>query len=271
MGVRVKATFGSSGAGRRGGVLVGAAVAGGEVLPGLPDPASHWPLWDVRVCAWGGRQAAAGGGALYAPGPRSARLPPFAAVLFAAFAGAPAGMLKMVLTAASLVALPVLCGSRWPGAHASTAGGGSLQPRRADPADPSGRRTPSPGRGQPDPGRADRRGPAAERGRAWWQGIGNRLAAGIKLSPLIFVGIALTQRRGRRRSPARFRADGRGGVRVAAQVVPGVLGRRDVLRPAPGRRPGRPVGPVAVRGGRGLAGTGDPPRPGGSSRCSRPG
>ena len=81
------------------------------VLPGLPAPAAHWPLWDVRVYWWGGQQATAGGGALYAPGaPFSFTYPPFAALLFAAFAGAPIGVLKSVLTAGSLVALAVLCG-----------------------------------------------------------------------------------------------------------------------------------------------------------------
>src|SRR5204862_1884522 len=81
------------------------------VLPGLPDPAAHWPLWDARVYEWGGRQAAAGGGALYVPGARfSFTYPPFAAVLFAGFSGAPAWTLKAALSAGSLVALPVLCG-----------------------------------------------------------------------------------------------------------------------------------------------------------------
>ena len=74
-------------------VLAGVAALAVYVLPGLPDPAAHWPLWDVRVYQWGGQQAAAGGGALYAPGgPFSFTYPPFAAVLFAAFSGAPAGV-----------------------------------------------------------------------------------------------------------------------------------------------------------------------------------
>ena len=90
-------------------VLVGAVALAVYLLPGLPDPAVHWPLWDVRVYAWGGRQAAAGGGALYAPGAWfSFTYPPFAAVLFAAFAAAPAGVLKIVLTAASLAGMAVL-------------------------------------------------------------------------------------------------------------------------------------------------------------------
>ena len=49
-------------------VLVGLVALAVYVLSWLPAPAAHWPLWDVRVYWWGGRQAATGGGALYAPG-----------------------------------------------------------------------------------------------------------------------------------------------------------------------------------------------------------
>ena len=92
-------------------MLTAVAALAVYVLPGLRDPAAHWPLWNVRVYEWGGRQAAAGGGALYAPGaPFSFTYPPFAAMLFAGFSGAPAWALKAVLTAGSLVALLVLCG-----------------------------------------------------------------------------------------------------------------------------------------------------------------
>src|SRR6266704_3505453 len=90
-------------------VLVGVAALLVYVLPGLSAPAAHWPLWDVRVYWWGGRQAAAGGGALYAPGaPFSFTYPPFAALVFAGATSA--AVLKVVLTAGSLVALVVLCG-----------------------------------------------------------------------------------------------------------------------------------------------------------------
>ena len=36
-------------------VLVGLVALAVYVLPGLPAPAAHWPLWDVRVYWWGGR------------------------------------------------------------------------------------------------------------------------------------------------------------------------------------------------------------------------
>ena len=177
-------------------VLVGAAALAVYLLPGLPDPAAHWPLWDVRVYAWGGRQAAAGGGALYAPGaPFSFTYPPFAAVLFAAFAGAPAGVLKIVLTAASLVALPVLCGQSLAAAGVRprpetvfAAAALALQIRPV---------AYTLHLGEINLILAALIGADLLRGEdgAWWQGIGTGLAAGIKLTPLIFVAyLALTRR-----------------------------------------------------------------------------
>src|SRR4029077_8786466 len=96
-------------------VLVGVVALAVYVLPRLPAPAAHWPLWDVRVYWWGGRQATAGGGAVDAGGAGGAAgggagfpapaacftfpSPPFAALLFSAFADASAGAMKIVLTA----------------------------------------------------------------------------------------------------------------------------------------------------------------------------
>ena len=92
-------------------VLVGMTALVVYLLPGLPAPAAHWPLWDVRVYWWGGQQATAGGGALYAPGvPFSFTYPPFAALLFAAFGGMPIAVLKAALTTGSVVALAALSG-----------------------------------------------------------------------------------------------------------------------------------------------------------------
>jgi hypothetical protein len=200
-------------------LLVGLMALAIYVLPWLSAPAAHWPLWDARVYWWGGRQAAAGGGTLYAPGaPFSFTYPPFAALLFSAFAGAPEGAMSIALTAGSLVALTVLCGQAlaaagirrrpeivfavsalalqtWPVAYTLHLGevnlilaaligtdllwrrGGSGPPPRA--ARPAGSSPPE---------------PAGWDG-AWWQGIGTGLAAGIKLTPLIFVAyLALTGR-----------------------------------------------------------------------------
>jgi alpha-1,2-mannosyltransferase len=242
-------------------MLAGVAV---YVLPGLPDPAAHWPLWDVQVYQWGGQQAATGGGALlYAPGgPFSFTYPPFAAVLFAAFSGAPPGVLKLVLTAGSLVALLVLCG------QALAAAG--VRPR--------------PGIVFAVSALALLTRPVAytlhlgeinlilavligadllrrEDG-AWWQGIGTGLAAGIKLTPLIFVAyLVLT---------GRVRAAATAGTAFALTVAAGFA-----WLPAESRtfwlggvfynqrRIGDPANPsdqsLAGAVAR-LAGTGDPPR-----------
>ena len=176
--------------------LVGVTALVVYVLPGLPGPAVHWPLWDVRVYWWGGQQATAGGGALYAPGtPLTFTYPPFAALLFAVFAGAPIGVLKGVLTVSSLVALVALCGLSlgaagvrrrpesvfamsaialltWPVAYTLHLGEVNLILAALIGADVLGRH---------DGG--------------WWQGIGTGLAAGIKLTPLIFVAyLAITGR-----------------------------------------------------------------------------
>ena len=172
------------------------AALAAYLLPGLPDPAAHWPLWDVRVYGWGGRQAAAGGGALYAPGaPFSFTYPPFAAVLFAAFAGAPAGVLKIALTAGSLVALPVLCG------QSLAAAGVRRRPETVFAVSALALLTRPVAYtlhlGEINLILAALIGADLLRRQdgAWWQGIGTGLAAGIKLTPLIFVAyLALTGR-----------------------------------------------------------------------------
>ena len=177
-------------------VLVGVTALVVYVLPGLPALAAHWPLWDVRVYWWGGQQATAGGGALYAPGaPFSFTYPPFAALLFAVFAGTSLGVLKAALTIGSVTALAVLCGLSlgaagvrrrpesvfalsaialltWPVAYTLHLGEVNLILAALIGADVLRRH---------DGG--------------WWQGIGTGLAAGIKLTPLIFVAyLALTGR-----------------------------------------------------------------------------
>ena len=177
-------------------VRVGLAALVVYVLPGLLAPAAHWPLWDVRVYWWGGQQATAGGGALYAPGaPFIFTYPPFAALLFAVFAGASVGVLKAVLTVGSVAGLAVLSGLSlgaagvrrraesvfavsaiglltWPVAYTLHLGEVNLILAALIGADVLRRH---------DGG--------------WWQGIGTGLAAGIKLTPLIFVAyLALTGR-----------------------------------------------------------------------------
>ncbi len=177
-------------------LLAGVAAVVVYVAPGVAAPGAHWPLWDVRVYWWGGQQAAAGGGALYAPGAAFRfTYPPFAALLFATVAGAPIGGLKAILTVGSLVALAVLCTQAlaaaevrrrpetvfaisavalltWPVAYTLHLGEVNLILAALIGTD------------------FLRRGDGS-----WWQGIGTGLAAGIKLTPLIFVVyLALTGR-----------------------------------------------------------------------------
>jgi len=177
-------------------VLVGVMALVIYLLPGLPAPAVHWPLWDVRVYWWGGQQATASGGLLYAPGaPFSFTYPPFAALLFAVFAAAPVGALKAALTAGNVAGLAVLAGLSlgaagvrrrpesvfavsalalltWPVTYTLHLGEVNLILAALIGADVLRRH---------DGG--------------WWQGIGTGLAAGIKLTPLIFVAyLALTGR-----------------------------------------------------------------------------
>jgi alpha-1,2-mannosyltransferase len=244
-------------------VLAGMAALVAYLLPILLAPAAHWPLWDVRVYWWGGRQAAAGGRALYAPGaPFSFTYPPFAAVLFAVFAGAPAGVLKAALTAGSLAALPVLCGL------SLGAAGVQRRPETVFAVSAAALLT-WPVAYTLHLGEIDLILTAligtdllARRDGAWWQGIGTGLAAGIKLTPLIFVAyLALT---GRLRAAV-----------TAAGVFAATLAAGFIWLPGQSRvfwvsgvfysqnRIGDPANPsdqsLAGAVAR-LAGTGDPPR-----------
>jgi alpha-1,2-mannosyltransferase len=176
-------------------VAVGLAVLTPYLLVGLRAPAAHWPMWDDQVYWWGGQQAARGG-ALYAHGsPFFFTYPPFAALAFATTAGTSIGFLEFAITAASVVALTVLCGLSlgaaglrqrpervfaltalavltWPVAYTLYLGEIDLILAALIGADLLRRR---------DGG--------------WWQGIGVGLAAGIKLTPLIFVAYLLVTRR----------------------------------------------------------------------------
>ena len=260
-------------------VLVGLVALAVYVLPWLPAPAAHWPLWDVRVYWWGGRQAATGGAALYAPGaPFSFTYPPFAALLFSAGVFGQAGVMKIALTAGSLVALTVLCGQALaaagirrrpevvfavsalalqtrPVAYSLHLGEVNLILAVLIGADLLRPRGGSGGLSPPELAEQRRDG-------AWWQGIGTGLAAGIKLTPLIFVAyLALT---------GRLRAAAVAAGTFAVTVAAGFGGL-----PGPSRtfwlggvfydqnRIGDPANPsdqslsgAVAR----LAGTGDPPR-----------
>ena len=244
-------------------VRVGVTALVVYLLPGLLAPTVHWPFWDVRVYWWGGQQAAAGGGALYAPGaPFNFTYPPFAALLFAVFAEATIGVLKATLTAGSVAGLAVLAGL--------SLGAAGVR-RRADivfAVSAIGLLTWPVAYtlhlGEVNPILAALIGADVLRRHdgGWWQGVGTGLAAGIKLTPLIFVAyLALT---------GRLRAAVTAVATFAATIAAGF-----VWLPARSRafwlggvfynqsRIGNPANPsdqsLAGAVAR-LAGTGDPPR-----------
>jgi alpha-1,2-mannosyltransferase len=199
-------------------VLAGLAALMAYLLPRLAAPGAHWPLWDVHVYWWGGQQAARGG-ALFAPGARySFTYPPFAAALFGLAAHAPEGDLAAVLTAASIGALSLLCalslglaGVRrrpetvfavtalalltWPVAYTLRLGEVNLIVAALAGADLLRRHD---GHGG--------------------QGIATGLAAGIKLTPLIFVAYLLIT--GRVRAAATAAATFAATVAVGAVLLP---------------------------------------------------
>jgi alpha-1,2-mannosyltransferase len=203
-------------------MLSGLAALTMYLLSRLAAPGAHWPLWDVHVYWWGGQQAARGG-ALYAPGARySFTYPPFAAALFSLAAHAPEGALAAAITAASIGALAALCalslgaaGVRrrpetvfavtalalliWPVAYTLRLGEINLIVAGLAGADLLRRHDGH-----------------------WAQGIATGLAAGIKLTPLIFVVYLLITRR--------VRAAATAAAAFAATVAVGV-----VLLPSPSR------------------------------------
>jgi alpha-1,2-mannosyltransferase len=203
-------------------MLAGLGVLTAYLLPGLGAPGAHWPLWDVHVYWWGGQQAARGG-ALYAPGARySFTYPPFGAALFSLAAHAPEGALAAAITAASIGALAALCalslgtaGVRrrpetvfavtalalltWPVAYTLRLGEINLIVAALAGADLLRRHDGH-----------------------WTQGIATGLAAGLKLTPLIFVAYLLITRR--------VRAAVTAAAAFAATVAVGA-----VLLPSPSR------------------------------------
>jgi len=185
-----------TGPGRRMAVLLaGAAALVLYVAPGLSAPGSHWPLRDVRVYWWGGQHASQ---ALYsAHAEFSFTYPPFAAALFRLGSTGTEGWLAAVITVVSIGALVALvcmslaaAGVRprpetvfaiaalsallWPVAYTLHLGEINLVVAVLVGWDL-----------------------LRERDGAWWQGIGTGVAAGIKLTPLIFVVYLLITRRPR--------------------------------------------------------------------------
>jgi alpha-1,2-mannosyltransferase len=203
-------------------VPAGLAVLAAYLLTGLSDPGKRWPLWDARVYWWAGEQAARNA-ALYAPsGPYNFTYPPFAAAVFRLGAAAPEGWLAAFITAGSIAALLALCwqslgaaGVRrrpdtvfavaalalllWPVDYTLHLGEVDLIVAALVGTDLLARR---------DGGR--------------WQGVATGLAAGIKLTPLIFVVYLMLTRR--------IRAAVTAAATFAATIVVGL-----VLLPAQSR------------------------------------
>ena len=203
-------------------LLAGLAALILYLRPGLAAPHAYWPLRDVHVYWWGGQQASRDG-PLYAVGARySFTYPPFAAALFTMAAHAPEGYLAAVVTVASIGTLAVLCalslGSAGvrrrpetvfavtalalltcPVAYTLHLGEVNLVIAALAATDLLRRRD-----------------------GYWWQGIATGLAAGIKLTPLIFIGYLLITRR--------LRAAATAAATFAATVATGA-----VLLPAQSR------------------------------------
>jgi alpha-1,2-mannosyltransferase len=175
--------------------LAGLAALVWYLLPGLSEPGAHWPMWDVSVYWWGGQQAVRGA-ALYAPGARySFTYPPFAAALFAIAADGAKGVLKAAITAGSTVALLVLC---W---QSLGAAGVRRQPETVFTVSALALLTRPVGYtlhlGEVNLMVATLVGADLLRRRdaGWWQGVATGIAAGIKLTPLIFIAyLAITRR-----------------------------------------------------------------------------
>ena len=208
-------------------VLAGVAALAVYVLPGLPAPAAHWPLWDVRVYWWGGRQAAAGGaGAVRSRRGVQLHLSPVRRVAVLGRRGCPGRRDEDRHDR----------GKRGRAGGAVRAGAGRgrgpaapgdrLRGLGAGPADPAGRLHAAPGRGQPDPGRADRRGPAPSPGRGLVAGHRHRAGRRDQAHPADLRGLPGLDRPaagggGRGRD---LRGHRRGGIRLAARERPGRSG-----------------------------------------------
>lgn len=176
-------------------VLAALAALTVYVVPRLLASRAQWPMWDVNVYWWGGRQALHDASLYAAHEPRSFTYPPFAAAMFGLGGAAPEIFLKVSMVVLSLAGLAVVC---WlsvreagfprrpelafvavalalltqPVAYTLHLGEVNLVLAGLIAADLLPRHD-----------------------GAWWQGIATGVAAGIKLTPLIFVAYLLVTRR----------------------------------------------------------------------------
>jgi alpha-1,2-mannosyltransferase len=175
--------------------LLALAALGAYLVPRLLATHAPWPMWDVGVYWWGGRQALADA-TLYAPHePRSFTYPPFAAAVFGLASGGPEIVLKIAMISLSLIALAALV---WLSVRAA---GVKSRPELAFAAGALALLTQPVAYtlrlGEVNLLLAALIGADLLRRHdgAWWQGIATGAAAGIKLTPLIFVAYLLVTRR----------------------------------------------------------------------------
>jgi alpha-1,2-mannosyltransferase len=175
--------------------LMGLAALAAYVMPRLLAARPQWPMWDVDVYWWGGRQALRDATLYAAHEPLSFTYPPFAAVVFALVGGAAEIVLKISIIVLSLASVALLA---WLSVRDA---GFSRRPDLAFAAGALALLT------QPVTYTlhlgeinlilaglitADL---LRQHDDAWWQGVATGVAAGIKLTPLIFVAYLLTTRR----------------------------------------------------------------------------
>jgi len=195
--------------------LSGLAVLAAYLIPALRHPGAAWPLWDVRVYWWGGQQAAHGAALYRGGGVHDFTYPPFAAAVFGTGAGTTPGFLKVVITAASAAGLPVLC---W----LSLGAAGVRRRPEIVLAVTALALFAVPVRYTLHLGEVNIVLAALvatdllrRRDGGWWQGVATGLAAGIKLTPLIFVVYLLVT--------GRVRAGLTAAATFAATIVAGCI------------------------------------------------
>src|SRR3984957_14114037 len=94
--------------GRAVAALVGLAALAAYVVPRLLAARPQWPMWNVDVYWWGGRQALRDAALYAAHEPRSFTYPPFAAAIFGLTGAAPEIVLKVSMIVLSLAGLALL-------------------------------------------------------------------------------------------------------------------------------------------------------------------
>jgi alpha-1,2-mannosyltransferase len=201
------------------GLVVGLAALSAYLVPRLLAARSPWPMWDVNVYWWGGRQALRDASLYAAHEPQSFTYPPFAAAVFGLGSAGSVVVLKIIVIVLSLTALAALAGL------SVRAAGVGHRPGLVIAAGALALLT------QPV-AYTLRLGEVnlilaglicadllRRHDGAWWQGIATGVAAGIKLTPLIFVAYLLVT--GRIRAAAAAMLAFAGTVAAGFALLPG--------------------------------------------------